>query len=151
MPEPTPKDLGALARDARIGAGMTQAQLGEKIGTSRFWVAEFERGKSRAELGLTLKALRALELVLTVEPKDQALRREHDERSTEQRLDRIPQPAVDLSSILSRSTIPSAWQTTAEPFRIHDWDTSSSSASAENTSPPESRKPRPTKKRKRGR
>ena len=98
----TPKDLGALARDARIGAGMTQAQLGEKIGASRFWVAEFERGKSRAELGLTLKALRALELVLTVEPKDLALRREHDERSAEQRLDQIPQPAVDLSSILSR-------------------------------------------------
>jgi transcriptional regulator with XRE-family HTH domain len=145
----TPKDLGALARDARIGAGMTQAQLGEKIGASRFWVAEFERGKSRAELGLTLKALRALELVLTVEPKDLALRREHDERSAEQRLDQIPQPAVDLSSILSRSTIPTAWRTTAEPFRIHDWDTSSSSA--ESTSPPESREPRPTKKRKRGR
>jgi transcriptional regulator with XRE-family HTH domain len=145
----TPKDLGALARDARIGAGMTQAQLGEKIGASRFWVAEFERGKSRAELGLTLKALRALELVLTVEPKDLALRREHDERSAEQRLDQIPQPAVDLSSILSRSTIPTARRTTAEPFRIHDWDTSSSSA--ESTSPPESREPRPTKKRKRGR
>ena len=101
------------------------------------------------ELGLTLKALRALELVLTVEPKDLALRREHDERSAEQRLDQIPQPAVDLSSILSRSTKPTAWQTTAEPFRIHDWDTSSSSA--ERTSPPEPRKPRPTKKRKRAR
>jgi|GEM_PF-1156985 len=145
----TPKDLGALARDARIGAGMTQAQLGEKIGASRFWVAEFERGKSRAELGLTLKALRALNLVLTVEPEDLALRRERDQRSAEQRLDQIPQPAVDLSSILSRSTIPTARRTTAEPFRIHDWDTSSSSA--ESTSPPESREPRPTKKRKRGR
>lgn len=145
----TPKDLGALARDARIGAGMTQAQLGEKIGASRFWVAEFERGKSRAELGLTLKALRALELVLTVEPKDLALRREQDERSAEQRLDQIPQPAVDLSSILSRSMIPTARRTTAEPFRIHDWDTSSSSA--ESTSPPHSKESRPTKKRKRGR
>ncbi len=145
----TPKDLGALARDARIGAGMTQAQLGEKIGASRFWVAEFERGKSRAELGLTLKALRALELVLTVEPKNLALRRERDERSAEQRLDQIPQPAVDLSSILSRSTIPTARRTTAEPFRIHDWDTSSSSA--DSTSPPESRESRSTKKRKRGR
>lgn len=145
----TPKDLGALARDARIGAGMTQAQLGEKIGASRFWVAEFERGKNRAELGLTLKALRALNLVLTVEPKDLALRREHDMRSAEQRLDQTPQPAVDLSSILSRSTTPTARRTTVEPFRIHDWDTSSSSA--ESASPPESREPRPTKKRKRGR
>jgi len=145
----TPKALGALAREARIGAGMTQAQLGEKIGASRFWVAEFERGKSRAELGLTLKALRALELVLTVEPKDLALRREHDDGPAEQRPDRIPQPAVDLSSILSRSMIPTARRTTAEPFRIHDWDTSSSSA--ESTSPPESRESRPTKKRKRGR
>ncbi len=100
----TPKDLGALVRDARTNNGLTQAQLGERIGASRYWVAEFERGKSGAELGLTLKALRALDLVITVEPKDVVLRRQQAETPARQSTSHTPsQPTVDLSAILKRS------------------------------------------------
>lgn len=93
----TPKDIGALIRDARLESGMTQAELGTKIGASRFWVAEFERGKPRAELGLALKALRALRLALTIEPRDVAVRREEESRT------QAAAPAVNLSAILNRS------------------------------------------------
>ena len=63
----SPKDIGALVRQTRVDAGLTQEELAKKIGASRFWVAAFERGKPRAELGLALKALRALELTVTVD------------------------------------------------------------------------------------
>ncbi len=103
----TPKDLGSLVRDTRTSNGLTQTQLGEQIGASRYWVAEFERGKSGAELGLTLKALRALDLVLTVEPKDVFLRRQQAETSARQSTTQTPsQPKVDLSAILKRSITP---------------------------------------------
>lgn len=99
----TPRDLGALVREARIAAGMTQTALGDKVGASRFWVAEFERGKPGAELGLCLKALRALKLVLTVEPAETAIRRGRETSTQEFG------PVVDLSSILDRSSIPLRW------------------------------------------
>jgi transcriptional regulator with XRE-family HTH domain len=117
----TPKDVGALIRETRLEAGMTQAELAERIGASRYWVAEFERGKPRAELGLALKALKALRLVLTIESRDSALQRQdHDERGASRIL--VPhQPIVDLSSILTKSTAPSSgfWPQapTSTPFR----------------------------------
>lgn len=56
----TPTDLGALVREGRQRRGWTQTELGARIGASRFWVAEFEHGKSRAELGLALRAIAAV-------------------------------------------------------------------------------------------
>lgn len=99
---------------------MTQAQLGKKIGASRYWVAEFERGKSGAELGLTLKALRALSLVLTVGTKDETPAGRKAETTTKR--DTAP-PTVDLSSILKRSITPAASR--RDPFTIHDWNAGS--------------------------
>jgi len=108
--------MGALVREARLDFGMTQAELGAKIGASRFWVAEFERGKTRAELGLALKALRALRLVLTIEARDVALRRE-EERNVD-RSKTTAQPLVNLSSILNRSTPPTpiSWSNMTAPI-----------------------------------
>ena len=59
--------IGALVRDTRTAAGLTQTELANRIGASRFWVADFEKGKPSAELGLALKALRALGLVVQIE------------------------------------------------------------------------------------
>lgn len=98
----SPTEIGSLVRATRLEGGLTQSQLGAKIGASRFWVAEFERGKPRAELGLALKALRALGLVLTIEPRDLALRREERERTGNQ-TQTLHQPIVDLAAILNRS------------------------------------------------
>lgn len=60
--------VGALVRETREAAGLTQTQLAERIGASRFWVAAFEKGKPGAELGLALKAIQALGLAITVAP-----------------------------------------------------------------------------------
>ena len=141
----SPKHLGALVRDARLSSGMTQAQLGEKIGASRYWVAEFERGKSGAELGLSLKALRALGLVLTVEAKEAVIRREQTEAIARQATaGPLSHPAVDLSSILQRSATPTAWSRQRDPFQVYDWNANSANEA------PERPAPRGTKKRGRG-
>jgi DNA-binding XRE family transcriptional regulator len=143
----TPKDLGTLVREARTGNRMTQAQLGEKIGASRFWVAEFERGKSGAELGLALKAIRALKLVLTVESEDATSRRKQAGTSTEQHTSQPhSHPVINLASILKRSAKPNVGSTQRDPFRMYSWDSSPDTAQAA----PAERNARSPKKRKRG-
>jgi transcriptional regulator with XRE-family HTH domain len=139
----TPKDLGALVRDERLRHGLSQTQLGEQIGASRFWVAEFERGKSGAELGLTLKALRALELVLTVESNDVSSRQEQS-RKTPQHNRPVNLPRVDLSAILSKTTSsPTSEQ--RDPFAMYSWD----GAASERPEQPRRGHNRDRKKRKR--
>lgn len=59
-------DLGALIRDRRKAAGMTQSDFAAKIGTSQRWVSEIERGKPTAELEMALRAVNALGLSLAI-------------------------------------------------------------------------------------
>lgn len=61
-----PRDLGYRARDRRKELGWSQAHLAEQIGSTRFWVSDLESGKPTIELGLVLKALRALELTVDI-------------------------------------------------------------------------------------
>jgi HTH-type transcriptional regulator/antitoxin HipB len=60
----TPADLGAVIRDKRKQLELNQATLAERIGASRQWIIELERGHPRAELGLVLRALDALDIHL---------------------------------------------------------------------------------------
>lgn len=60
--------IGLLVHDTRTAAGVTQTELANRIGASRFWVADFEKGKPGAELGLALKALAALGITVRFEP-----------------------------------------------------------------------------------
>lgn len=60
----TAHEVGLLVRDRRRAAGMTQAELAERVGASREWVRLLESGKPRLELGLTLRALTALGITL---------------------------------------------------------------------------------------
>lgn len=62
----TPSDLGLLIRERRKKLGLDQAELAKKVGVSRLWVIEFERGKPRAEIGLVMRTLLALGLELEV-------------------------------------------------------------------------------------
>ena len=41
----TPADLGALIRDSRTKLGLDQKSLAEKVGVSRQWIVEIEKGK----------------------------------------------------------------------------------------------------------
>jgi HTH-type transcriptional regulator/antitoxin HipB len=56
----TPADLGAMIRSTRKSLGMDQTELARKIGVSRWWLVEIERGKPRAEIGLILRTLNTL-------------------------------------------------------------------------------------------
>ena len=64
-----PTELGQLLRQRRQELGLSQAQLAERIGTSRQWVGKVEAGREGSELGLVLKALKALQLEVQVLPE----------------------------------------------------------------------------------
>jgi HTH-type transcriptional regulator/antitoxin HipB len=70
----TPADLGAVIRDRRKQLKLDQATFAKQIGVSRQWVIEIERGHPRAELGLVLRAIDALNFHLDASP-DQTNRR----------------------------------------------------------------------------
>jgi HTH-type transcriptional regulator / antitoxin HipB len=56
----TPADIGDVIRERRKELKLGQAELAKRIGTSRQWVVGIEQGRTRAELGLVLRALDAL-------------------------------------------------------------------------------------------
>jgi len=60
----TPADFGAIIRDRRKQLKLDQAALAKRIGVSRLWVIAIERGHPRAQLGLVLRAIDALDLHL---------------------------------------------------------------------------------------
>ena len=60
----TPAELGAVLRDRRKQLKLDQAALAKRIGVSRQWVIEVERGHARAELGLVLRAIDVLDIHL---------------------------------------------------------------------------------------
>jgi DNA-binding XRE family transcriptional regulator len=60
--------VGSLVRRARTAAGLSQTQLGQRIGASRFWVAQLKKGKPGAELGLAIKAMQAVGLAVRIGP-----------------------------------------------------------------------------------
>ncbi|MGE6335051.1 helix-turn-helix transcriptional regulator [Stenotrophomonas sp. NPDC077659] len=63
----TSRDLGLVIRQRRKALHWDQAQLAERVGVSRQWVIEMEKGKPRAELQLVLRTLNVLGLILTVD------------------------------------------------------------------------------------
>ena len=69
----TPLDLGLAIRDRRRKLKLSQTELARKAGVGRQWVVAIEHGKSRAELGLVLRTLSALDLPLTIDPGDRRL------------------------------------------------------------------------------
>jgi HTH-type transcriptional regulator/antitoxin HipB len=66
----TPADLGALIRDHRTSLGLDQKSLAQKVGVSRQWIVDVEKGKPRAEIGLLLRTIGALGIALDAEKED---------------------------------------------------------------------------------
>ena len=62
----TPADVGAAIRQRRRRLGLGQQSLADRIGVSRQWVVEIEKGKPRAELALVLRALGTLGMSLSL-------------------------------------------------------------------------------------
>ena len=60
----TPLDLGLIIRERRRKLGLTQNSLAEKAAVGRQWLVAVEQGKARAEIGLVLRTLAALDIEL---------------------------------------------------------------------------------------
>jgi HTH-type transcriptional regulator / antitoxin HipB len=84
----TPADLGAVIRDRRKQLKLDQSTFAKKIGVSRQWVIEIERGHARAELALVLRALDVLGINLDV--------------SVDQTKISKP-PAIDVNAIVAKA------------------------------------------------
>ncbi len=63
----TPLDLGLIIRQQRRHLGLNQTDLASRVGVGRQWIVAIEHGKARAELGLVLRTLAALDLTLAVD------------------------------------------------------------------------------------
>lgn len=53
----TPRDIGAIIRERRRALGIDQGELAKRVGVSRLWINQVERGKPRASLNLVLRTL----------------------------------------------------------------------------------------------
>jgi HTH-type transcriptional regulator/antitoxin HipB len=74
----TPADLAALIRNTRKKLRLDQATLAKKIGVSRLWLVEIEKGKPRAEIGLVLRTLDALRISLNATTPETKARKYSD-------------------------------------------------------------------------
>ena len=83
----TAADLGAVIRDRRKKLKLDQAAFAKRIGVSRQWIIEVERGHPRAELGLVLRAIDALNI-----PLDAGTEPAHR-----------PRGAIDIDTILAKA------------------------------------------------
>ncbi len=86
----TATDVAAVIRERQRALRMVQGTLAQRVGASRKWVVEVEKGKPRAALRLVLRTLEVLGLVLRVDSSGPA-------RSTPT----LPSAAVDLGEILA--------------------------------------------------
>jgi HTH-type transcriptional regulator / antitoxin HipB len=66
----TLRALATAVRGRRLDLGLTQADVARRAAVSRQWLNEFERGKPTAELRLAWRVLDALDLQITVEPRE---------------------------------------------------------------------------------
>lgn len=62
----TAKDIGAAIRDWRKKRGLDQGELADKVGVSRRWIVQVEKGKPRAAQNLVLKTFDALGVSLKI-------------------------------------------------------------------------------------
>lgn len=59
-----PSELGAVIMAVRRTQGLSQAQLADRLGVSRVWLGQVERGKSSPRLDLVLRVLNELQITL---------------------------------------------------------------------------------------
>ncbi len=83
----TSKDLGALVRDQRTQLGWTQGALAARVGVSRLWIFQVEKGKTTTRIGLVLRTLKELGVVLDASAS--AIEPSHSSRNTAVNLDQI--------------------------------------------------------------
>jgi HTH-type transcriptional regulator / antitoxin HipB len=60
----TINDIGSLIRDRRAHLRWSQEELATRVGVSRLWLVQLEKGKPTAQIGLVLRTLKELGLAL---------------------------------------------------------------------------------------
>jgi HTH-type transcriptional regulator/antitoxin HipB len=80
-------DVGAIIRERRHKLRLDQRALAKRVGVSRQWIVDIEKGKPRAGIELVLRTLTALGVSLTAS-KQAATRA------------RKTAPAIDLDAII---------------------------------------------------
>ncbi|WP_245534391.1 helix-turn-helix transcriptional regulator [Xylanimonas cellulosilytica] len=63
-------DVGALLREAREDAGLTQVELARRARVSREWLIKVESGRTSAELPRILAVLAELDLTLDISRRE---------------------------------------------------------------------------------
>ena len=81
------EQLGAAIRLKRKEKKLTQSELAKLLGAERKWVLNLESGNSKAEIGLVLRALEALDLRALLTDKAQPQRGPDDLKTS--RLDQV--------------------------------------------------------------
>ncbi|MGH2602151.1 MAG: helix-turn-helix domain-containing protein [Geminicoccaceae bacterium] len=75
----TAPQIGAIVRRRRRQHGLTQAQLGARIGLRQATVSKLEAGQPATQLRTLLDALAALDLEIVVRPRTKASPNEIEE------------------------------------------------------------------------
>ena len=86
-----PEQLGRAVRLKRQEQGLSQNALAAQLGVERKWVIRLESGNPKAELGLVLKVLDALDLRASL----------GDEKPSSSKESRVPGPSR-LDEVFSR-------------------------------------------------
>ena len=69
QPARSAKQLGAIVRRARRNAGLTQTDLGKRIGLRQATISKLEKGEPATQLRTLLDALTALGLEITIDER----------------------------------------------------------------------------------
>ena len=83
-----PEQLGRSIRLKRLEKGLSQNALAARLGVERKWVIRLEAGNPKAEFGLVLKLLDALDLRATLTDEDRS-ESERNRRTEPSRLDEV--------------------------------------------------------------
>jgi HTH-type transcriptional regulator/antitoxin HipB len=86
-----PAELGAYIMSIRRAKGMSQNELAGRLGVSRVWIGQVERGKVSPRLDLVLRTLNELQITLSVST-------ENDARFSQQQPS-IPPGLIDIDAI----------------------------------------------------
>jgi HTH-type transcriptional regulator / antitoxin HipB len=97
----TPIDIGFSIRDRRRRLNLGQEELAARVGVSRKWIIDVEKGKPRAEIGLVLRTLDALGLRLALDDEEASAGPAGFAEESSPGITGYPDvPAVDIDSIV---------------------------------------------------
>ena len=93
----SPGDLGAIAREQRRKAGLSQADVAERAGVTRQWLVRFERGNTEVSLSKAFAVLRTLEITVSATPPD--IDTVESGRSVMIRIPRVEMPLLNMETL----------------------------------------------------